>query len=95
MRIDYQEGDTLIIDYEVGDRVIIDDDCIQKMIDSNRSCVHPNYPNNDFIEKCKKFKGLVGKVTHRFLPGYEMTVKFTNLLNEQSFHMKDCWVKSS
>jgi hypothetical protein len=77
--------------YQVGDPVVITEKQIEVMTNSNRSCVTPQYPSDDFIEKAKKCVGVVGVVTHTFPPGYEVTAKF----GEQHFHMKDNWIVKS
>jgi hypothetical protein len=76
--------------HAVGDRVLITAECLRRMRNSNRSCVHPNYPSDSFIGKALDCVGIVGEVTHVFPPGYEITARF----GEQSFHMKDNWVEA-
>lgn len=75
--------------YEVGDEVVITPECLERMRSSNRSTVHPNYPNSNFIASAEKHVGVVGTITHTFLPGYEVTARF----GEQHFHMKDNWIE--
>ena len=79
--------------HNVGDKIIITPKNLEIMRDSNRSCVHPNCPSDDFIEKASRCAsrdgvGLIGEVTHTFPPGYEITARF----GERSFHVKDHWV---
>lgn len=81
--------------YNVGDLVVITDACIQRMKNSNRSCVTPQYPSNSFINEAMDCKGIVGKVTHTFPPGYEVSVRFPVGEGMQSFHMKDSWIESA
>lgn len=75
--------------YAVGEKVAITEATLATMHNSNRSCVTPNYPSDDFIAKARACLGVVGEVTHVFAPGYEVTARF----GEQSFHMKDNWIK--
>lgn len=79
--------------YQVGDSVIITKENIKTMINSNRSCVTPQYPTSEFIDKAIQLVGVdcvgaIGVVTHTFPPGYEVTAKF----GDQNFHMKDNWI---
>lgn len=76
--------------HSVGDKVVITDKCIATMINSMKSCVHPNMPPQSFIDKAIVCKGIVGEVTHTFPPGYEVTAKF----GDQAFHMKDNWIEA-
>lgn len=75
--------------YNVDDRVVITEACIERMRNSNRWCKTPQMPPDSFIEKAKSCMGIVGKVTHTFPPGYEVTACFDG----QCFHMKDNWIE--
>jgi hypothetical protein len=77
--------------YNVGDRVRVTSENFRIMHNRNRSCVTPQYPCDSFLEKLKPFvdSSELATVAHRFLPGYEMSIRFDG---GQSFHMKDHWV---
>lgn len=79
--------------HNVGDKVVITEACIERMWNSNRSCVTPGYPTRDFIEKAERLIGEVGEVTHTFPPGYEVTARFGEFCF-LSFHMKDNWIEA-
>lgn len=81
------------IRYNVGDKVVITDACIERMKNSNRSCVTAGYPTDSFINKAMDCKGIVGEVTHTFPPGYEVTAQFPVGEGAQAFHMKDNWIE--
>lgn len=74
--------------YSVGDEVTITEANLRTMQYSNRSCVTPNYPTQNFISSAARYIGASGVVTHVFLPSYDVTVKF----GSESFHMKDNWL---
>jgi len=80
--------------FEVGNQIIITAENINAMQNSNRACVTPNYPSNDFIDKAIKVMQdeMIGTVTHTFLPGFEVTARFSG---DISFHMKDHWITKS
>lgn len=77
------------IRYKTGDKVVITEACITRMLDSNRSCVTPQYPSDSFIAKARALVGVTGEVTHAFPPGYEVTACFGG----QCFNMKDPWIE--
>lgn len=76
-----------ITDYAVGDQVILTPERLQVIENAHRSIHH--YPGRTYMAKIRPLVGQQGEVTHRFPPGYEMSVRF----GEQSFHMKDSWVE--
>lgn len=78
----------MINDFNVGDRIQITPKSLTVIKNCNRSCtVHPC---DSFVQLAENNVGIPGTVTHRFRPGYEMTVR---LDNGQGFHMKDNWVE--
>jgi hypothetical protein len=79
-----------IIDYKVGDRVRITKESWLIIRNGNRS-IHA-YPSDSYVADTYHLMthAVVGTVTHRFPPGYEMTVTFDNGV---AFHMKDNWVE--
>jgi hypothetical protein len=78
----------MVTDYKVGDRVVITEATLKVMWNGNRSI--KAYPCGSYIQLAKANVGIPGTVTHRFRPGYEMTVE---LDNGQRFHMKDNYVE--
>lgn len=73
--------------FNVGDKVYISQENLKIMKRSNRSLW---IPSDSFIQKIENFVGdKIGVVTHRFPPGYEMTVAFSG---GNLFHMKNIWV---
>lgn len=76
--------------YKVGDAVKITPACLKRMRDSNRSCVTPQYPNDDFIRKAEAIQGITGYISHTFPPGYEVSANFGKF---GAFHMKDNWIE--
>ena len=79
--------------YNIGDKVVITPACIERMKSSNRSCVHPLSPSDDYINKAMDCAVIVGEVTHVFPPSYEVTAQFPVGEGAQAFHMKDCWIE--
>lgn len=81
-----------ITDWKVGDKVRITKESWLTIRNGNRS-IHA-YPSDDYVAKTyiMMIAGMTGIVTHRFPPGYEMTVTFEN---GQAFHMKDNWVEKA
>jgi hypothetical protein len=77
-----------ITDYNVGDRVTITAASLKNIENGNRS-IHA-HPCDSFVATARILVGTRGTVTHRFRPGYEMTVAFDNGTN---MHMKDHWVE--
>lgn len=75
--------------YNIDDAVEVTAAHIAIMESSNRSCVHPGYPSQSFIDGVRACIGIPGTVTHVFPPGYETTVKF----GDHAFHMKDNWMQ--
>lgn len=79
-----------ITDFKVGDRVKITLATWINIRNGNRS-IHA-YPCDSFVATAYGLmkNEVVGTVTHRFTPGYEMTVAFDN---GQNMHMHDNWVE--
>lgn len=77
--------------YTIGDKVVITESCLEIMRNAGNSAVTPDCPTRDFMAKARVHKGAVGKVTHTFPPGYEVTAQFNNM----SFHMKDNWIEKA
>lgn len=79
----------MIRDYNVGDRVKITLESWKNIRNGNRS-IHA-YPDDSFVASSYALmkNEIEGTVSHRFRPGYEMTVRFDN---GRSMHMKDHWV---
>lgn len=79
-----------ITDYKIGERVKITKEAWLNIRNGNRSIYA--YPNDSYVADTYILmtNETVGTVTHRFPPGYEMTVTFDN---GKAFHMKDCWVE--
>ena len=78
----------MITDYNVNDRVTITAVSLTNIKNGNRS-IHA-YPCDSYVETARILVGIKGTVTHRFRPGYEMTVEFDN---GSRLHMKDHWVE--
>jgi predicted RNA methylase len=75
-----------------GDNVFLTRKSFKIICNSNRS-IHA-YPSDDYINKIKKHIGAIGKVTHTFLPSYNITVEFNHGSHDaEAFHMKDNWVE--
>ncbi|OAD82909.1 hypothetical protein ATN89_17660 [Comamonas thiooxydans] len=78
--------------FQVGERITITEEDVRIMGNSNRSSAHPGFPSDDYIKRISRFVGKVGRVTHRFAPGYEMTIEFADGDESFFFHAKDSWV---
>jgi len=74
----------------VGTKVVLTRRSFNNAVNSNRSCVTPNYPSNSFLENLTKYIGADGVVTDDFSPSYERTIRFGTDL----FQMKDNWVET-
>lgn len=76
--------------HELGKNVVITDDALRNIENSHRS-IHA-FPNNDYMVKVREIhrRRLVGEVTHQWLPGYEVNVKFSD---GQVLQMKDNWLE--
>lgn len=81
-----------VTDYDVNDKVRLTEASLAIVHNSNRSTATAGYPSSDFIRKLSVYLGKEGVVTHRFRPGYEMTVQFEDC-NNGRFHLKDNWVE--
>lgn len=87
------------IDYEIGEKVVITDKTLKTMKAQNRSILA--HPCDTFIELAESCKGLIGTVTARFHPGFEMNVEFDRPYIRDDGHtqkvtimqMKDNWVE--
>ena len=77
------------VSYSVGDKVTITKKSLDNVNTKNR-CTGVQWFTDDFKQKLSAYVGRVATVTHRFLPGYEMTIEFQD---GQAFHAKDNWVE--
>lgn len=84
---------TDITDYNVGEKVKITPDSLKIIENGNRSILA--YPCDSYVDTARTLVGMVGEVTHRFRPGYEMTVGFQSATGGlvTYLHMKDNWVE--
>lgn len=81
----------MITDYNVGDSVKITENSLQNIINGNRSI--KAYPCDSYVATARLLLNRQGTVTHRFRPGYEMTVEFVSDTGVKTYlHMKDNWV---
>jgi hypothetical protein len=78
----------LPISYSVGDKVTVSGQSLANVNTSNR-CTGVQWFTDEFKEKLRGYVGKVATVTHRFPPGYEMTIEFQD---GQAFHVKDNWI---
>lgn len=77
------------VSYDVGDKVTVSAKSLANINTTNR-CTGVQWFTDEFKTKLAGYVGKVATVTHRFPPGYEMTIEFQD---GQAFHAKDHWVE--
>ncbi len=77
------------ISYNVGEKVKLTAKSLARINTSNR-CTGVQYFSEEFKQKLSAYVGQLATVTHRFPPGYEMTIEFAD---GQAFHSKDNWIE--
>lgn len=79
----------MLNDFKRGQRVKVTSASWQIAHDSNRATA---YPSDTFLELFKARIGESGEILYRHLPGYDVTVIFSD---KKAFHCKGDWLEST
>lgn len=77
----------MITNWKVGDEVMISPESFKHIENSSKSILR--YPDDSYLRTARACIGIGGVVERKFLPGYEVNVRFGN---GAILQVKDHWI---